>query len=437
MLLFSHKPLITMKIKEIGYEMNKNDDASKNHDCIDNRFNIPNFFKFQGDLKTKGYSKLCMTEIVNSDMSIASFGEEAYYAGCAEVLENVKALLIAYCVDDDVLLYTHSYKRFILAANDSISDADFKKIIESMFDNFQHANADATPVSGVSRFVLVFGDDLINRAMSAHYASRNSQKNFILETNEKEICAAELQSKVEIFHLISYAIQHDTITPFYHGIRNNQTGEINKYEALMRLYDAQGNMYRPDFFMRVAKEFKQYNTISKMMLEKALNDFRDLDRILCLNITLFDIQVKEFKDWFLSKLSDYPQPEQLVLEFVETENYNNNSDLYSFLIEARKLGCKIAVDDFGSGFATFSSIISVKPDIIKVDGEIIKNLVNNSENKIILDSICFIARQINSHIVAEFVENDDIQKILLDKGIEFSQGFHFSVPRPLNEISAM
>ncbi len=414
--------------------MDNNNDSTLGLDYVDHRFGVPSFKKFKIDSQYKNFTKLCMTEIVNADMSIASFGEDAYCSGCSEVLKGVQAVLTSYCVDDVITLYNHSYKRFILVADDTIADEAFQKIIENMYENFQHANAEATPVSGVSRFILVFGKELVDRAMSAHYAARNTQKNFIIETNEKEICAADIQEKVEIFHLISYAIQNDTITPFYHGIRNNKSGKINKYEALMRLYDEKGNMYRPDFFMRVAKEFKQYNTISKIMLEKALNDFKDSDRILCLNITLFDIQVQEFKDWFLKKLKNYPHPEQIVLEFVETENYNNNSDLYHFLQEARNIGCKIAVDDFGSGFATFTSIISLKPDIIKVDGEIIKNLATSEENRIILDSICFIARQINSHIVAEFVENDDIQKILLDRGIEFSQGFHFAVPKPLNEI---
>ncbi len=357
-----------------------------------------------------------------------------YYAGCKEVLQNVQHTLSSNGLDEKIFLYNHTYKRFMLVANDSTSDADFKKIIESMYKIFQHASAEATPISAVSRFVLVFGDDLVDRAMSTHYAYRNTQINFIVENNEKQICLADLTEKVEIFELISYAIKNDTITPFYQGIRNNKSGKINRFEALMRIYDKSGKMYQPNYFMRVAKEFKQYNTISKIMLEKALNDFKNIDKELCLNITLFDIKNDDFRIWFLEKIKTYPSPERLSLEFVETENYNSNTVLYNFLQEARSIGCKIAADDFGSGFATFTSIISLRPDIIKIDGDIIKNLVNCEENRIILDSICFIARQINSHIIAEYVENDEIQKILLERDIEFSQGFHFATPKPLCDI---
>ncbi len=403
-------------------------------DYADYRFGIPSYKKFLIDSQYKNFTKMCMTKVVNADMSIASFGEEAYASGCSEVLEGVRSALKEFALDDRILLYTHSYNQFILACDDSMSDVEFLKTIEAMYANFEHANAEATPISGVSRFVTVFGDDLVNRALSALYANRNNQINFIIENHEKEICLADLTEKVEIFHLIAYAIQNDTITPFYQGIRNNKSGEINKFEALMRLYDSKGKMYSPDYFMRVAKEFKQYNTISKIMLEKALYDFVSTTKELCLNITLFDIQNDDFRTWFLEKIKNYPSPERLTLEFVETENYNSNSVLFDFLQEARVIGCKIAADDFGSGYATFSSIISLKPDIIKVDGDIIKHLVDSEENRIILDSICFIARQINSHIVAEYVENDKIQKILLEKNIEFSQGFHFATPKPISDI---
>ncbi len=403
-------------------------------DYVDHRFGIPSYKKFKIDSQYKNFNKICITKVVNSDVSIASFGEEAYTAGCAEVLNNVRDALKSFSLDDKILLYAHSYNQFILACNDALTDDAFLKVIQTMYEGFEHANAEATPISGVSRFVTVFGDNLINRALSALYANRNSQSNFIIENHENEICLADLTEKVEIFHRIAYAIQNNTITPFYQGIRNNKSGEINKFEALMRLYDEKGKMYSPDYFMRVAKEFKQYNTISKIMLEKALNDFMNTEKELCLNITLFDIKNEDFRTWFIEKIKNYPNPERLTLEFVETENYNDNSVLFDFLQEARQLGCKIAADDFGSGFATFSSIISLRPDIIKIDGDIIKHLVDSEENRIILDSICFIARQIGSHIVAEYVENDEIQKILLERDIEFSQGFHFATPKPLNDI---
>ncbi len=414
--------------------MNVDNDSVLGLDYIDHRFGIPSYKKYKIDAQYKNFSKLCMSEVVNADVSIASFGEDAYAAGCAEVLMTIKTYLESCKLEKSIFLYAHSYKRFILVADDSITDEAFKTAIDNMFKLFEHANAAATPISGVSRFVLVFGDNIVNRALSAHHANINNQINYILENHENEICLADLTEKVEIFQLIAYAIQHNTITPFYQGIRNNKSGEINKFEALMRLYDEKGKMYSPDYFMRVAKEFNQYNTISKMMIKKALNDFVSTDKELCINITLFDIQNEDFRTWFINKIETYPSPQRLTLEFVETENYNSNSILFDFLQEARSIGCKIAADDFGSGFATFSSIISLKPDIIKIDGDIIKHLVDSEENRIILDSICFIARQINSHIVAEYVESDEIQKILLERDIEFSQGFHFATPLPISDI---
>ncbi len=132
--------------------------------------------------------------------------------------------------------------------------------------------------------------------------------------------------------------------------------------------------------------------------------------------------------WFLQRLTKHTDPSKIIIEFVETENYNTNDVLTAFLREAREIGCKIAVDDFGVGFATYTSIVSLKPDIIKIDGDIIKNIDTSDENKMILDSICYMAKLIGAQMVAEFVENESIQQVVEQNNVRYSQGYHFSKP---------
>ncbi len=126
-----------------------------------------------------------------------------------------------------------------------------------------------------------------------------------------------------------------------------------------------------------------------------------------------------------------------MIEFVETENYNLdhiNEILYGFLQDVRAVGCQIAVDDFGVGFATYTSIVSLRPNIIKIDGDIIRGLADSTEKQLIVDSICYMARLIGAKIVAEFVENADIQNVVEQNKIHFSQGYHFAKPVPLSSL---
>ncbi len=403
---------------------------------IDHRYNVPSYEKFLNDSQEKNFDKICMTEIVNADLMIASFGEEKYAHGVSDVLNDIQTALKSIGLENLVYVYVFSYNNFIVTTNAAISDKDFEKLMLGFYQQYELSTSQATELAGISRFVLVFGkDDMIGRAKSTLYFYRQSQENFIISTNEKEIMHREFTENVEIFELLNYAIKHDTVVPYYQGILDNATGKITKYEALMRIYDKDGKIFSPGIFLDGAKSFKIYHLISKMMLDKAMTEFENMPFELGLNISLYDVLSADFKEWFLERIKNHPNPSQLTVEFVETENYNSDKVLVEFLTEVRKAGCKIALDDFGSGYATYSAVISLKPDFIKVDGTIIKDLITNQENKIILDSICYMARLINAKIVAEFIESEDIQQVVLSCNIEQSQGYLFSKPRPLSEIS--
>ncbi len=402
---------------------------------IDYRFNTPSLLSYFNDLETKGLNKLCMTEVVNADLSIAMVGEGEYRRGCKEVLERITHNLKLYNLDHCIFVYVYNYKNFIVAANDGISNEDFTKIMQAFYDEYELSTASNNNLSAVSRFVLVFGkEDMLDRATSAHYVNRDMQINFFVATNERETMRNELQRNMEVFHLINYAILNNTVVPFYQGIYDNEAKKINKYEALMRIYDERGKIYAPAKFLEEAKQLKLYPKISKIMLEKALNEFENKSSELSLNISLFDIQSEEFRTWFLEKVASFPNPSKLIIEFVETENYSTDEIMNNFIADARKLGCKIAVDDFGVGFATYNSIIALKPEIIKIDGSIIKRILKNDENRIILDSICYMARLIHSKVVAEYIENEEIQKIVLENKVDFSQGYFFAKPLPMHEL---
>ncbi len=401
---------------------------------VDPDYNVFRYEKFKIDVEERKINKICMTEIINADMTIATFGAKAYSLGCKEVLTQGKEDVKAAGLENCLIHYTYNYKNFIVAGTQDISDDDFKAIMQKTYEQFVHSSSKEAELSALSRFVLVFGDDLVDRAKSAFYMHRNSQNNYIIASNERELLNTENRAAVEIFNLINYAINEDKIIPYYQGIHNNELGMIDKYEALMRISDAEGRIYPPGAFLETSKKFKLYHTLSKIMINKALNDFEDRISELCINISLFDVENEEFVSWFLNRVKEYKRPDKLTIEFVETENYNCGEKLYGFLNTMRGLGCKIAVDDFGVGFATYTSIISLKPDIIKIDGQIIKRLDTNEDSRTILESINYMSNLIGAKTVAEFVENNEIQEVLLAENVDYSQGFHFAKPQPIEEL---
>ncbi len=401
---------------------------------IDVRFNIKSYEQFLKDNEIYKFNKICMTEVVNADMMIACFDEQKYYRTSAEILAMGNAAYKQMGIGHLIHVYIHTYKTFMAVANDDMSDEDFYNLMKVNHEQYELIRGQQTGLSGVSRFAIAFGDDLVNRCMSAYYVNKDLQNNFIEVKNEKEQLENEQEERIKIFDLLTYALENDRVVPFFQGLHNNNSGEINKYEALMRVIDENDKVYAPGYFLEESKKLKVYLSLSKVLIDKALKCFEDKESEVSINLSLYDIQSKNFRNWLLERLRQHPKPNKVIIEFVETENYSKNNKLFEFLIKVREIGCLIAVDDFGVGYATYTSIISLKPDIIKIDGDIIKTLETSNNSKIILDSICYMANLINSDTVAEFVENAEIQDIVLKNNIIHSQGYLFAKPEPFEAL---
>ncbi len=404
------------------------------HDIYTDPFlEVPNNLKFKEDLKLAKINKLCMTDVVNADLSIAAYGEDVYNLGCKDVLKNVQMALDQMGLSESISLYSFNYKKFILAGNNNITKDSFLSVMKQFYAMFESAASSQVEISAVSRFAVVLQEDrLIERALHAFLDAKNSNENFIIAPDKLDVISATHED-AKVLDFINFAMDEKRVVPFYQGIRNNKTGKIEKYEALMRIVDADGKVHSPFFFLDVAKKYKIYNKLSQMMIDKALDDFKDRKEYLSVNISAYDISSEEFRKWFINKLKNYPHGKRLVIEFVETENYQGDL-LFDFIKEVREYGCTISADDFGSGYATYSAIIALSPEFIKVDGSIIKNIVNSKENVIILRSICFMAELVGAKIVAEFVETQEIQDALDKYNVAYSQGYLYSKPLPIAEL---
>ncbi len=400
----------------------------------DKRFKIMSYDQYLIDSKVKKFTKICMTEVVNADMMIATFGEKRYDKTSSEILLMGNAAYKQMGLDSLIHVYIHSYKTFMAVATDDMSDADFYNLMKTNHEHYELIQSQQTGLAGISRFAVAYGDNLIDQVLSAFYLNKSLQNNFIVASDEREQLSNNAEKNVKLLELINYAVKNEKVVPFYQGILNNATGQIDKYEALIRIYDEEGNICPPGMFLNAAKELKLYLPLSRIMIDKSLKDFETKESKLGINLSLLDIQSEEFREWILLRLSQHKKPENVTIEFVETENYDTHSDLFEFLEKVKQMGCKIAVDDFGVGFATYSAIVALKPDIIKIDGDIIKTLATNDNNKLILDSILYMAKLIGSETVAEFVENQQIQDIITEYEVNYSQGYLYAKPEPFEKL---
>lgn len=401
---------------------------------FDSDYNLPNILKYNYDLTKNIFDKIGLVEVITADSTFSSAGKEKYIEMTKEVFASVGKFMNRFPEYEFLNFYILNYKTFIITCSHHVREQIFMDIMKKIHEKFSFVRAKDTDISAINRFVVVLNQENMLRAgLSTFYANRSSQESFFVSGKETYMQEAVLKDEIFYINLLKRAIDGKMIVPFYQGLYNNETKKIDKYEALMRIIE-DDFVYTPNTFMEIAKKFKLYSEISKQMIEKVLDDFKDKDMSVSINISIYDIESVSFREWILNRLQNAPHPDKIVIEFVETEECRDFNLIKEFIKDVHEAGALIAIDDFGSGYSTFNTIINLKPDLIKIDGSIISGVVLNPINLQVMKTICYMAQNMNVGIIAEFVDSNEIQKLVVENQIHHSQGFLFSIPSPLENL---
>ena len=125
----------------------------------------------------------------------------------------------------------------------------------------------------------------------------------------------------------------------------------------------------------------------------------------------------------------------IVFELLETEGIENYNEVKTFISDIKKFGCKVAIDDFGSGYSNFSHILNLNVDYIKIDASIIKNIVEDKNSEYIAKLIVDFSNRVGVKTIAEFVHSKEVFEKVKDLGVDYSQGYYFSEPLEFIDIS--
>lgn len=235
---------------------------------------------------------------------------------------------------------------------------------------------------------------------------------------------------IETIHIIKTAIDTGKIISYFQPIINNVTQKIEKYESLVRLITEDGQLLTPAYFLETAKKGRYYTKITKIVLD---NSFAALYKIpeasISINLSMHDIEREEITQYILTLLHQHQtEAPRIIFELLESEDIKDFLLIKKFIRTVKAQGVKIAIDDFGTGYSNFERLLSYEPDILKIDGSIIKNIQHNMLNQHIVETMVLFAKKQHLTTVAEFVENEAIYEIVREMGIDYSQGYYFGRP---------
>ena len=233
---------------------------------------------------------------------------------------------------------------------------------------------------------------------------------------------------------IREALDEERLVCLYQPICETQTKQIVKYEALVRLIDKDDpkKLIAPYYFMDVIKGTSQYIKMSKLVFQEIFSTLRTYDDVeISVNLDLDDLDNADMMKLITHNLYENREiANRVTFEILEAHEIKDYGKVMFYLQQLKAFGSKVALDDFGSGYASYNYLIRLEIDILKIDGSIIRELKHSPERtKAVLRSIQELAAVFQYEVVAERVSDKDIYEVLKELDIQFVQGFYLGKPR--------
>lgn len=241
---------------------------------------------------------------------------------------------------------------------------------------------------------------------------------------------ARYQDNIKWAKLLQEAIKNDRIIPYFQPIYNHREPNSPHYEVLARLADNRGKIIAPQQFIDIAKATRQYPAITKAMIEKSFYLFKDLPNEISINLDVEDMLDPQTTAMIQEHLEKYKINHKVAFEVLENHSLETHTAAGQFLKSLKKSGCKLAVDDFGSGYSNFAYVLSLDFDYLKIDASLIKNIDQDVNSQSIVKSIVAFAQDMGIKTVAEFVHSKSVFTKVQQYNIDFSQGYYIAKPSP-------
>lgn len=278
--------------------------------------------------------------------------------------------------------------------------------------------------------------DLFLVADNMMYKAKKSGKNAIAIPSADEMAEVFRQAGEKSI-MIQNALDQGSIVPYFQPICNAATGEVVIHELLMRIRLGDEIVAANDFIEQ-AESMGIAHKMDYQLIEKAFIQITEqgYQGMLFVNLSPKALIVGEFvaRVTHLAQQFDIA-PSRIVFEITERETVSNLSLLEKFVLEVKLQGFSFAIDDFGSGYSSFQYIKRFPVDYIKIEGEFIRNMLNDEVYLAFIKSIVTLAKELKIKTVAEFVEDAEILVAVSALGIDYAQGYHIRRPSPVFQVS--
>jgi len=259
------------------------------------------------------------------------------------------------------------------------------------------------------------------------YIAKNEGRNRVISYDGKQ--KKKVITNTKGIDFVKEALENDKVVCYYQPIYNPHTKEIIKYEALVRIIDKDGQLIAPIFFLPEIKDTNMHYKITQRILSIVFDKFKDNNESVSINMNFSDLINSDIENTIVDTLkNNIDLARRITFEILESDEIDNITLFKEKIDLIHSLGATVSIDDFGSGYSNFRTILDIEANYLKIDGSLIKYIDVNEKDFKVVESIIHFAKVANMKIIAEFVHSPSVFHKLLELDIDYMQGYYISEP---------
>ncbi len=273
--------------------------------------------------------------------------------------------------------------------------------------------------------------ELVSRADSACTIAKERGNGQIVSYREIDQRHEQLQAQMSWASKLPPMLKEDRFVLFYQKMEVLQLelGYPEHAEILVRGIDEYGKIVPPGLFLPAAERFGLINQIDQWVAKNALSQRFPSNTVVGINLSAPTLSNPDLLPMLENWVKNSPNPAATIcFEVTESAAMTDIDSAKHFIARLKSLGCKFALDDFGSGFSSFSYLKELHVDYLKIDGSLIRNLEHSDSDIVFVAAIIQMAKALKLRVIAEFVENNAQKEILRTLGIDYAQGYAVHKP---------
>lgn len=315
-------------------------------------------------------------------------------------------------------------------------------VTETVLSSVREADLDldrggirATVSAGITlldRPDLTHGDVLLDADLAMARAKEAGRDRLAVSTDVEQ---RPLQTRADWAERIRDALATGSLQLFCQPVRHAAGTDV-QWELLLRLPEADGQLVPPSAFLPTAERFGMIEQLDAWVVGEACALISAHDALeLEVNVAARSLAEPAFVELVRDRLADSRiDPASLIFEVNEVA-FIHDIDAMRILIDGlRALGCRFALDNFGSKHASLSHLKQLPLDFLKIDGAFIRHLVDDEGDRQIVRAVTNLAHGFGQKVIAVFVGDQETEDLLVEYGTDYVQGFHIGRPRPTSEL---